>query len=46
MVNRLDYIELGLACADVCGAPNRGMNERQLDELSPPVRKEIEQSTT
>ena len=43
MANKADYVELGLACADVCKALDRGMNGRRLDELSPPVREAIEQ---
>jgi len=34
MVNKRDYVELGLACADVCGALDRGVGGRQLDQLS------------
>ena len=34
MANKLDYVELSLACADVCRALDRGMNERQTNELS------------
>jgi len=45
MANKLDYVELGLACADVCGALNRGMKGRQLDELSQSVSEAIEQLT-
>lgn len=43
MVNKLDYIELGLACADVCHALDRGVSGRRLDELSPSVCEAIEQ---
>ena len=46
MTNELDYIELGLSCADVCRALNRGMSGRQLDELSQSVLEAIEQLTT
>ena len=45
MVNKLDYVELGLACAEVCKALDRGMNGRRLDELSRSVREAIEQLT-
>ena len=41
MVNKADYVELGLACADVCKALDRGMNERRLDELSRSVVEAI-----
>jgi len=45
MANKLDYVELGLACADVCGALDRGMGVRQLDELSRSVSEAIERLT-
>ena len=45
MANKLDYVELGLACADVCGALDWGMNRRQANELSWSVDKEIAQLT-
>ena len=34
MANKTDYVELGLACADVCKTLDRGMNGRKLDDLS------------
>jgi len=46
MANKLDYVELGLACADVCRALDRGMNERRPDELSRSMYEAIEQLTT
>ena len=46
MANRSDYVELGLTCAEVCGALDRGMNGRRMDELSQPVFEAIEQLTT
>ena len=46
MVNKIDYVELGLACADVCRALDRGMNGRLVDELSVSVFEAIEQLTT
>ena len=46
MINKLDYVELGLACADVCKALDRGMNGRRADELSQSVREAIEQLAT
>ena len=46
MLNKLDYIELGLACADVCKALDRGVNGRRLDEISQSVGEAIEQLTT
>ena len=46
MANKTDYVELGLACADVCKALDRGTNGRRLDELSRSVREAIAQLTT
>ena len=46
MSNKTDYVELGLACADVCEALNRGMNGRRLDDLSQSMRTAISQLTT
>ena len=46
MANRRDYVELGLACADVCRALDRGTNERQTSELSRSMYEAIEQLTT
>ena len=46
MVNKTDYVELGLICADVCRALHRGVNEKRLNELSRSVREAIAQLTT
>jgi len=43
MVNKQDYVELGLACADVCRTLERGMGGRRLDELSRSTREAVEQ---
>ena len=45
MANKSDYVELGLACADVCKALDRGMNGKKLNDLSQSVREAIEQLT-
>lgn len=45
MVNEDDYVDLGLACAEVCKALDRGMNGRRVDELSEPVFEAIGQLT-
>ena len=45
MANKSDYIELGLACANVCKALHRGLGETELDDLSPSVREAIEELT-
>ena len=46
MANKAEYVELGLACAGVCEALNRGMDGKKLDDLGPSVREAINQFTT
>ena len=46
IVNKSDYVELGLTCANVCKALHRGMGGKELDDLSQPVREAVEQLTT
>ena len=46
MANRAEYIELGLACADVCKALHRGMNGKEVDDLSQSVREAVNQLKT
>ena len=46
MDNKDDYIDLGLSCADVCEALDRGLNGKRSDEIGEPVRKAIEKLTT
>ena len=46
MVNRADYVELGLACADVCTALDRGLNGKRLKDLNNSVSEAIKQLTT
>ena len=46
MVNDTDYVELGLACADVCKALDRGVKGRRVDELGQSVVEAIGQLTT
>ena len=43
MANKVDYVELGLACADVCTTLKRGLDEKSEDDLSDSVRKAIKQ---
>ena len=43
MVNKTGYVELGLACAGVCRALDRGTNGRRMDELSQLVFEAIGQ---
>ena len=45
MSNQLDYVELGLSCANICGALDRGMNGKRLEELNQSVRDAIGQLT-
>ena len=46
MVNERDYVDLGLFCADICGALARGMNGKKMDDLSKSVCDAINQLTT
>ena len=43
MINEMDYVELGLTCADICNALGRGMNGKRLSDLSQPVYDAITQ---
>lgn len=46
MVNKQDYVDLLLPCADVCKALDRGLEGRQLRELDKSVLGAIKQLTT
>ena len=46
MVDRKDYVKLGLACADVCRALDRGLNRSQADQLTQSVLEAIDQLAT
>ena len=46
MANEQDYVDLGSTCANVCGVLDRGLNGRQLDELSQSVLEAIRGLTT
>ena len=46
MANDQDYVDLGLFCADICKALERGMGENKLDDLSKSVCDAINQLTT
>ena len=46
MANKSNYVELGLACANVCKALDRGMNGKKLEDLNQSVREAINQLTT
>ncbi|KAF9787199.1 hypothetical protein BJ322DRAFT_707230 [Thelephora terrestris] len=45
MANEQDYVDLGVSCADVCQALDRGITERRLDGLSSSVLGAIRQLT-
>jgi len=45
MINKTDYVELGLACADVCTALGRGLNGKPLNELNGSLNEAIKQLT-
>ena len=45
MVSKVDYLELGLTCADVCEALDLGIDRRQPDELNRPILEAIEKLT-
>ena len=38
-----DYVELGLACVEICKALDRGMDRRESDGFSQSVREAVEQ---
>jgi hypothetical protein len=46
MANEQDYLDLGLNCAEVCKALDRGLSGRQPDGLTPSVLGAIEQLTS
>ena len=37
MINQMDYVELGLACVQVCTALDRGLDGKRLDDLDKSV---------
>ena len=45
IANEEEYVELGLHCADICKAIDRGMNGKRLDDLSQSVCEAINQLT-
>jgi hypothetical protein len=46
MADNKKYVKLGLACADVCRALDRGLSDKQADQLTRSVFEAIEQLTT
>ena len=45
MANEQDYVDIGLSCADVCKALERGMGGKKLDDVSKSVCDAINQLT-
>ena len=45
MINQAEYVGLGLACADICKALERGTKGRRVDQLDQSVLRAIEQFT-
>lgn len=45
MVNKQDYVELGLSCGDICKTLDRGLSGRRFDELNQSVLEAIEKLT-
>ena len=45
VVNERDYIDLGLSCADVCQALDRGLKGKRSDELGKSVLEAIQRLT-
>ena len=45
MANKVGYVELGLTCADVCEALNRGMNRKQAEQFGQSIFGAIERLT-
>jgi len=41
MINKTDYVDLGLVCADVCRVLDEGIKRRRADELSRSVFEAI-----
>ena len=46
MSNEEEYVEIGLSCADICRALDRGMGGKGLDDLNQSVCEAINQLTT
>ena len=46
MVNKTDYVDLGLACAEVCEVLYQGISGKRTDQLSQSVLDAIGRLTT
>ena len=45
-MNQMDYVDLGLACAEVCTVLDRGLKGKSLNDLNDSVLEAIKQLTT
>jgi len=45
MINKPDYVEIGLSCADACRTLDQGTDGKKQDELSPSVYDAMNQLT-
>ena len=43
MANKEDFVDLGVYCADICTALERGVDGKELDKLSDSMREAIEE---
>ena len=46
MIKEADWVQLGLTCAELCQALDRGINGRRQEELSQSALEAIEQLKT
>jgi len=46
MINQMDYVELGMICADFCTTLDRGLSGKKLNDLNNSVCEAIKQLTT
>ena len=46
MTNQVEYVNLGLTCAEVCTALDRGLKGKSLNDLNDSVLEAIKQLTT
>ena len=46
MIKREDYVALGLACADICTALDRGLSGKRASDLNYPALEAISQLMT
>jgi hypothetical protein len=46
MVNEVDYVEIALACADICNSLDRGVSGKRAEELNETVLEAIDKLTS